>query len=60
MVTTPQPRPRPKEHDDATCLCRKCKTGRSRLRSLGHFCPEPDWPKKEHPNLDAEIQELFS
>jgi hypothetical protein len=61
MVTTPKPRPR--EHSDGTCLCFKCKAGRSRLRRLGHFAPEPgDYPDgigTPHPNLEAEIQELF-
>ncbi|HZA22346.1 MAG TPA: hypothetical protein VFA32_07040 [Dehalococcoidia bacterium] len=59
MVTTPKPRPRPKEHPDATCLCRKCKAGRSRLRRLGHFAPEPGDYVAPHPNLEAELRELF-
>ncbi|HZA25439.1 MAG TPA: hypothetical protein VFA32_23065 [Dehalococcoidia bacterium] len=59
MVTTPKPRPTPKEHNDGTCLCLKCRAGRSRLRRLGHFAPEPGEPRKEHPNLEDEQRELF-
>jgi hypothetical protein len=59
MVTTPKPRPRPREHNDGTCLCPKCKAGRAWLRKLGHYAPEPYWPKKEHPDLERELRELF-
>ena len=59
MVTTPKPRPRPNEHPDATCLCPKCKSTRSWLRRLGHYAPEPGDYVSPHPNLEAEIQELF-
>jgi hypothetical protein len=65
MVTTPKPCPyerlrtRPGEHNEATCLCFKCKSARSRLRSLGHFAPEPGEPRKEYPDLESAIRELF-
>ena len=59
MVTAP-PKPKPKEHNEAQCLCRKCKRVRLQLRQRGHYAPEPHWPKTEHPNLEAEIQEMFS
>jgi hypothetical protein len=59
MVTTPKPRPRPTEHNESECLCGGCKRVRSQLRRRGHYAPEPHWPKSEHPNLEAEIAEMF-
>jgi hypothetical protein len=59
MVTTPKPRPRPKEHNDAECICRDCRRNRSLLRRRGHYAPEPWESKTEHPNLEAELKDLF-
>jgi hypothetical protein len=58
MVTTPWSRP-DRGHPDATCLCQSCKRARYQLRRTGHHAPEPHWPRKEHPNLEAELRELY-
>jgi hypothetical protein len=60
MVTTPKPKPQSKEHNDVTCLCKQCKAGRAGMRKRGHYAPEPGWPRTEHPNLEAEIAEMYS
>jgi hypothetical protein len=57
MVTAPAPKTG--EHNEAVCLCFKCRQTRSQLRRCGHYAPEPYWPKKAHPHLEAELRELF-